>query len=158
MVAPVAPRRLIVCVSVSNGNTAKVARVLADVLGAEVREPEDVDPQSLGDYDLVGFGSGIFGGSHHPRLRAYVERLPQASGTRAFMFCTSGWGRSQSLPWQRSLEEVLRDKGYYVGPSFSCRGFDTWLPLRLIGGVNKGHPNERDLDRARKFAQRLVGD
>ena len=154
----VGPRRLIICVSVSNGNTAQVAHVLADVLGAEVREPEGVDPQSVADHDLVGFGSGIFAGSHHPRLRAYVEHLPPGRGTRAFVFTTSGWGRSQSLPWQRSLDAILRDRGYYVGPSFSCRGFDTWLPLRLVGGINKGHPDEHDLSRARAFAQRLLED
>ena len=40
--------------------------------------------------------------------------------------------------------------------SFACRGFDTWLPLRLIGGVNKGHPDEDDLARAREFARDLA--
>jgi hypothetical protein len=27
------------------------------VLGAEVRKPQDVDPEGLREYDLVGFGS-----------------------------------------------------------------------------------------------------
>jgi flavodoxin len=150
-------RALIVCVSVSHGNTAAVARTMAEVLDAEVREPEQVDPQTLAGHDLVGFGSGIFAGSHHPRLRGYVEQLPSVDGTRAFVFTTAGWGRSQSLPWQRSLDAVLRDKGYDVVGSFACRGFDTWLPLRLVGGINKGHPDERDLARARRFAERLAG-
>ena len=151
-----AGRALIICVSVSHGNTAAVARALAEVLDADVREPEQVDPRTLSDYDVVGFGSGIFAGSHHPRLRGYVERLPAAGGTRAFVFSTSGWGRSQSLPWQGSLESVLREKGYEVVGSFACRGFDTWLPLRLVGGLNKGHPNRIDLARAHVFAERVA--
>jgi flavodoxin len=153
------PPPLIVCVSVSEGNTALVARTMSEVLRAEVREPEDVDPHTLAERPLVGFGSGIFRGSHHPRLRQYVERLPHVShGPRAFVFTTSGMGRSQSLPWQRSLEEVLRDKGYDVVGSFACRGFDTWLPLRLVGGLNKGHPDSDDLARATEFAERLAAE
>jgi flavodoxin len=152
------PGALIVYVSVSHANTAKIARCLGDVLHADVREPELVDPATLPDYSIVGFGSGIFGGTHHPRLRSYVEHLPDMAGTRAFTFSTSGFGRSQSRPWQKSLENVLRDKGCEVVGSFACRGFDTWLPLRLVGGVNKGHPDETDLAEARAFAERLTLD
>jgi len=151
----VAARALIICVSVSHANTAAVARAMADVLGAEVREPELVDPRTLSDHDLVGFGSGIFAGTHHPRLRHYVEQLPTVSGRRAFVFTTSGLGRSQSRPWERSLDSLLRDKGYDVVGSFACRGFDTWLPLRLVGGLNKGRPDSRDLAQAREFAERI---
>ena len=152
-----AEKSLVICVSVSNGNTAAVARAIGAVLGADIREPEQVDPQSLADYDIVGFGSGIFGGTHHPRLRRYVEQLPQVLGTRAFVFTTAGLGRAQSLPWQRSLESLLRDKGYDVVGSFACRGLDTWLPLRLVGGINKGHPNAADLTHARRFGERIAG-
>jgi flavodoxin len=150
----VARSALIVCVSVSHGNTAQVARAMAGVLHAQVREPEQVDPVTVPAHDLVGFGSGIFAGTHHPRLRDFVERLPPGDGTRAFVFTTAGWGRSQSRPWERSLDGLLRDKGYDVVGTFACRGFDTWLPLRLVGGVNKGHPDPRDLARAREFARR----
>ena len=150
-------RALIICVSVSHGNTAAVAQAIGAVLGADVREPEQVDPQTLSGYDVVGFGSGIFYMSLHPRLRHYVERLPGVRGTRAFVFTTSGQGFAQTLPGQRSLESVLRDKGYDVVGSFACRGFDTWLPLRLVGGISKGHPDAADLARAREFAERIAG-
>lgn len=38
-----------------------------------------------------------------------------------------------------------------------CRGFDTWGPLWLTGGLNWRHPGERDLVRAREFAGRVAG-
>ncbi len=150
-------KALIICVSVSQGNTAAVARAIGAVLKADIREPEEVDPAMLAGYDVVGFGSGIYFGSHHRRLRTFVEQLPQVRGTRAFVFSTSGQGRSQSLPWERSLESILGDKGYDVVGSFACRGFDTWLPLQLLGGLNKGHPDARDLSRAHMFAERIAG-
>lgn len=149
-------KALIICVSVSHGSTAKVAHAMADVLGADVREPDLVDPGSLGGYDLVGFGSGIYYGSHHARLRRLVESLPEVEGTRAFVFSTSGQGRDQHLPWQRPLASVLSDKGYDVVGTFACRGFDTWLPLRLVGGIAKGHPDALDLSHAHDFARRVT--
>jgi flavodoxin len=147
---------LIVYVSVSHANTAKIAHAIGDVLRADLREPELVHPATLGNYDIVGFGSGIFGSTHHPRLRGYIQSLPRVSGTPAFTFCTSGFGRSQSRPWQASLDDVLRGKGFEVVGSFACRGYDTWLPLRLVGGINKGHPDAGDLAQARAFAQRIA--
>lgn len=149
-------KALIVYVSVSHGNTAKVAHAIGDVLRAELREPELVEPSSLDGYDLVGFGSGIFAMTHHPRLREYVEHLPDVTGTPAFTFSTSGFGRSQSRPWQASLDDVLRGKGFDVIGSFDCPGYDTWLPLRLVGGVNRGHPDSIDLAHAREFARRIT--
>lgn len=146
---------LIICVSIAHGNTAAVANAMAAVLGADVREPEQVGPHTLADYDVVGFGSGIFWGSHHPRLRRYIEQLPTVTGTRAFVFTTAGWGRAAHLPWQHALDSVLREKGFKVAESFVCRGFSDWLPLRLIGGISKGHPNAADLSRARKFAEQI---
>ncbi len=149
-------KALIICVSVSHGNTASVARAIGAVLAADIREPEEVDPQTLADYDIVGFGSGIYYGTHHRRLRDFVEHLPEVHGTRAFVFTTAGQGRAQSLPWQRSLETMLRDKGYDVVGSFACSGLDTWLPLGLLGGVNKGHPDAVDLTHAHEFAEAIA--
>jgi hypothetical protein len=40
--------------------------------------------------------------------------------------------------------------------SFSCRGLDIWLPLRLIGGLNKSRPNDDDLAEARSFATDIL--
>ena len=39
--------------------------------------------------------------------------------------------------------------------SFSCRGFDTVGPFGFIGGINRGRPNDYDLDRAAAFAARF---
>ena len=149
-------KALIICVSVHHGNTAAVARAMASALDAEVKAPEDVEPHTLAEYDVVGFGSGIFWATHHPRLRNYVEHLPLGNGRRAFVFTTAGMGRSQSWWGQRTLETVLHDKGYDVVGSFACRGFEGYWPLSLIGGLNKGHPNAQDLSHAFEFAQRVA--
>jgi len=149
-------RTLIAYVSVSHANTAKVAHAIGEVLSADLLEPELVDPAQVRTYDVLGVGSGVYGGTAHPRLRSFVQHLPPGDGMAAFTFSSSGFGRSQSRPWEASVDDLLRGRGYQVLGAFACRGYDTWLPMRLVGGVNKGHPNESDLARAREFAQHLA--
>ena len=74
-----ATKTLVICKSVHHNNTARVAHTIADVLGAVVLTPEEVPYASLDDYDLIGFGSGVYYGSF---------RVCHASGS-------SGMARSQ---------------------------------------------------------------
>ena len=148
-------KSLIVCVSASHGNTRRVADRMAEVLHAEVAEPEAVDPKTLHDYDLVGFGSGIYFMAVHPRLWRLVRRLARVDGVPAFTFFTSGAPEVPLMGYSQPIRHLLASKGFRVLDSFSCRGFDMVGLLRLVGGFNKGRPNDRDLNRAAAFAARL---
>ncbi|WP_374772277.1 flavodoxin family protein [Streptomyces sp. NBC_01310] len=147
-------KTVIVCVSVSHGNTRRVADTMAPVLGAKVVAPEEVDPGELAGADLVGFGSGVFYGRLHPRLTDFVKALPAARG-RAFVFATRGLPEVPPAPFARPLVRLLEGKGFEVDGSFSCRAFDTWTPFKLVGGINKQRPDAGDLAAARAFAERL---
>ncbi len=148
-------KSLIVCVSTSHGNTRRVADRMAEVLDAEVVEPESVDPEKLREYDLVGFGSGIYYMAVHARLRDFIRRLPCVDDIRAFTFFTSGAREIPLLDYNKPVRNQLASKGFQVLDSFSCRGFDTVGPFGFIGGINKGRPDGHDLDRAAAFAARL---
>lgn len=148
-------RSLIVCVSVSHGNTKKVAEAIGGVLGAAVVEPEQLAPADVDRLGLLGLGSGIYGMTFHRRLWQFVRTLPKGHGKPVFLFATSG---SRELWWRPTVVVMgllLRSKGYRVVGTFSCRGWDTWLPLRLIGGINRGRPADADLAAARAFASRV---
>jgi flavodoxin len=147
-------KSLIVCVSKSHGNTRRVADRMAEVLGAEVVEPEAVDPATLGQYDLVGFGSGIYYMAVDARLRDLIRHLERVDGVRAFTFFTSGARQVPLLDYNKPVRKQLESKGFEVLGSFSCRGFDTVGPFAFIGGINRGRPNDHDLDRAAAFAAR----
>jgi len=146
---------LLICASRSHGNTARVARAIADVLGSGVVDVSEFDPRRISEYDLVGFGSGIYGMSFDRELRRLAGSLPPARGVDAFVFATSGFGRINEHPFRRPLAAILERAGYPVIDTFCCRGLDTWLPLRIVGGINKGHPDDADLARAREFATKL---
>lgn len=148
-------KALIVCASVSHGNTARIADAMGEVLAAPVVEPEAVDAGEIGGYDLVGFGSGIFNWQFHPRLRRFVRSLPDGMRGRAFVLATSGLPEPRFRPATRPFTRALEGKGFTVDDAFACRGYDTWLPFRLVGGVSKAHPDVDDLAAARAFAERL---
>nr|WP_240945659.1 flavodoxin family protein [Rhodococcus sp. HNM0569] len=146
---------MIVCVSVSHGNTTKVADVMSEVLSAPVVTPDEIDPADVVGYDVVGFGSGIFNMSFHPELRAFVSALPSHQAGAAFLFSSSGFPEPPFRRYTRPLRQTLRQKGFDTLDPFSCRGFDTYLPLKLVGGVRKGRPDADDLLAARTYAEQV---
>ncbi|MFF2084126.1 flavodoxin family protein [Nocardia sp. NPDC058176] len=146
---------VIVCKSVSHGNTQRVAEAMAGVLDARIVTPDQVRPGELADYDLVGFGSGIYNMNFHRDLRKFVAALPGQQRGRAFVFSSSGFPEPPLRRYAHDLARRIEGKGFEVVDIFGCRGFDTWLPLRVIGGIRKGHPDAADLAAARAFAEKL---
>lgn len=146
-------KTLIICESIHNGNTRKVAEAMAEELGAEVKRPEEADPGRLGEYDLIGLGSGIYNGNLHKNLLELARNMP-AQKKAAFVFSTSGapWGQSKK---HKQLKELLMAKGFRVLGDFNCKGLNTHGPEALFGGMNKGKPDSADLDNARRFAARM---
>ena len=53
-------KALIIYKSVFHGNTKKMAIAMAEVLNAKFLDVENVDIKMIEEYDLIGFGSGIF--------------------------------------------------------------------------------------------------
>ena len=93
----------------------------------------------------------------HRGLFAWLRGLPDAPEptTPAFVFSTSGLPVLAKL-WHAPLKKLLGRKGFEVVGEFACRGFDTWGPLWLAGGLNWRRPNEQDLARAVEFARKLA--
>ncbi|MFI7357592.1 flavodoxin family protein [Streptomyces avidinii] len=147
-------KTLLVCTSVSHGNTRRVAEAMAGVLEARVVAPQEVSAAEPAGYDLVGFGSGVFSQRMHPDLLGFVRALPASPG-RAFVFATSGLPELALAPFTRPLVRLLEGKGFEVEATFTCRAFDTWAPFKLVGGINRRRPDEGDLTAARAFAKAL---
>ena len=147
------PKAVILCKSVHHGSTAKVARVMAAALQAEVVSPEEFPFTSLESVGLLGVGSGVYYGRMHTALFDWLRGLPDTTAVTcpAFVFSTSGLPFLFKL-WHAPLIRELTRKGFAVLGDFHCRGYDSWGPLWLAGGINKRHPDGRDLDRASQFA------
>lgn len=147
-------KSLIVLVSYHHNNTQKVADVIAKVLDAQVKTPEQIKPDELFQYSIIGFGSGIYAGKQHKTLRKFVDELPHVDNKKAFIFSTCA--NTKNAPKYHSfLRESLQSKGYTIAGEFNCAGLNTWGPFKLIGGTKKGRPNANDLKLAEEFAMTL---
>jgi flavodoxin len=149
-------KALIIYISVHHGNTERVAKVMADILDADLLQVKQADANTLGQYDLIGFGSGIYFGRYHKSLLDFVDKLPVLRNKKAFIFSTSGL---REIPFVHDFDKPLRKKlqrkGFDIIGGFSCRGLDTYRATKLVGGVNKGRPNAEDLRQAEDFARGL---
>jgi flavodoxin len=149
-------KTLIVVYSYHHNNTLKVAEAMAKQLDAETKTPQQTNPEEPQKYDLVGFGAGIDSGKHYKVLLDYAEKLPQVDNKDAFIFSTAGvTGEKKLVKDHSTLREKLEAKGYRIVDEFQCRGFNTNVFLKYFGGMNKGRPNEEDLQHAEEFAQNL---
>jgi len=143
----------IVCASVHHGNSQKIAAAMAESLGAVLLTVEEARGMEPSQFPLWGLGSGIYFGRHHRSLLQLVDSWNQGPAA-AFLFSTAGL--SFLSPLQHSaLRRRLQRKGTRILGEFCCRGWDTVGPLWLMGGLNRRHPNEADLQRAREFARQF---
>lgn len=147
-------KSLIVLYSYHHNNTEKIASVIAKILEAKVITPKEANPEEIQNYDLVGFGSGIYGESLHKSVLNFADKLPQVTNKKAFIFSTSAIAEKSSN--HKTIRKKLQSKGYEIVDEFNCRGFNTNSFLKFFGGMNKGRPNAKDLENAERFAQNLL--
>jgi len=149
-------KSLLVLFSYHHNNTEKIANVFAEVLNAQIKTPQQISPEELQEYSLIGFGSGIYGAKHHKSLLDLADKLSQATDKKAFIFSTSAILGEEKVDKDHStLREKLQSKGYMIVDEFACKGFNTNSFLKYVGGMNKGRPNAEDLKHAEEFAQNL---
>ena len=53
------------------------------------------------------------------------------------------------------IQNRLREKECNCLGSYGCKGFNTYGPLKLVGGMNKSNPNEDELLNATKFFKEI---
>ena len=134
-------------------NTEKVVKAIAE----KHPEIELIDAtktilKDLASYDLIGFASGIFYGKFHKSLLSFItENLPLRK--KVFVMYTCGSDRSET--YLKDIKDLIKSKECTLTAAYSCLAYDTFGPFKLIGGLNKGHPNEADLQKAVDFYESL---
>ncbi len=137
--------------STHHGNTRKVVEAIAKEFDVELVDVTKVREKNLHDYDLIGFASGIYGAQFHQQVKNFAQiNLPQ--NKKIFYIMTSAMNRDFS----KSMEQSVSAKNPIVVGKFSCHGYNTFGPFKLIGGTSKGHPDEKDLHNAVEFFRELI--
>ena len=59
--------------------------------------------------------------------------------------------------YEKSVLELLRQKGIDCAGCYACRGYDTFGPFGKIGGIARGRPSAEELRRGGEFLLGLTG-
>jgi flavodoxin len=132
-----------VLVDSRGGNTRKVADAIAEEMGIKAK---DVATSPADDAKVLFLGSGTYGGKPGDAMMKFVES-GDFSGRRVAIF-----GTSASLAGAQKMIDMMADalvkKGATILGNYHCRG--------KMFLVNRGHPNQEDLDNAKKFAKEML--
>lgn len=144
---------IIVFESIYNGNTAKIARAMAQTLACKCIKSEEALRTDLSQYKTIGFGSGIYFGFHHTAILEVVKKLDRSEQD---VFIFSSRGAPVLGKYHQPIKELLNEKRKKIVGEFSVRGYDETGPWVIIGGGNLGKPDERDLKKAVKFLNKVL--
>ena len=142
-------RKAIVYASVHHGNTEKLVKRIAEECRVDLIDAIKQMNVDLNDYDIIGFASGIYYSKFHKSILKFIEKN-LADDKKVFLICT--YGGSANF---KSIEQILNKKHASVVGKFGCKGYDTFGPFKLVGGIAKDHPNEEDMKNAVDFVKGL---
>ena len=132
-------------------NTRKVLEAMAGEGNLDLIDVMARQVVRLEEYDCIGFASGIYGFDFQKAVVEFARQyLPQ--GKPVFFVYTYGGAKGSGA---KSVAKIAREKNCPVLGEFSCKGYDTFGPFTLIGGIAKRHPDARDLENARKFYRKI---
>lgn len=151
-------KSLIIYCSEYKNNTEKIARIFAEKADCELVNIKDIRDINIENYNLIGFGSGVYRESLSPKVFRLVDQL-NLQGKSVYVFSTSGVGMKF---YNNRLIKLLQSKGAICKGSFSCKGsfiareFTNKNIFDILGKLSQGHPNDRDYKKAQKFITRVL--
>lgn len=140
-------RKAIVYTSVHHGNTEKLVKRIAEECQVDLIDAIKQMNADLNDYDMIGFASGIYYSKFHQSILKFSEENLSAD-KKVFLICTYGGSANY-----KSIEQILDKKRSKVIGKFGCKGYDTFGPFKLVGGIAKGHPDDEDIKNAVEFVR-----
>ncbi len=135
-----------------HGNTKKLLDAIKKLGDIELINVVECKGADLSDYDIIGFASGTYFGKLSEKVIEFARNnLP--SDKEVFLINTYGGKRA----FTKEIERIIIDKSCRLLGTYSCKGYDTFGPFKLVGGIAKGHPDEKDIADAIEFFKRIVG-
>lgn len=151
-------RTLIIYCSDYKNNTQKVASKFNEEIDCDLINVKDAIDINLENYDLIGFGSGVYMENLSPKLFKLIERL-NLTRKNVFVFSTSGIGMKF---YNNKLIKALTSKGAINKGSFACKGsfiakeFSNSKVFDIMGKLEEGHPNDKDFKKAEVFIRKII--
>ena len=144
-------KTVIVYASKHHGNTYKLVKAISDkypVATIDVTKEFVVD---LSEYDMIGFASGIDFGKFYEEIENFAkENLPTQK--KVFFLYTCAMDRKG---FTDSMREIVEQKDGEILGEYGCKGYNTYGPWKMIGGMNKKHPTEIEIAESVEFFSTL---
>ena len=145
-------KAVIIYASTHHGSTKKLAEAIASQYEIHLIDATKQHTADLSAYGLIGFASGIDFGTFYESVEQFLERnLPE--NKRVFFLYTCA---KTSNRFTETIKTAARKKGAAIVGEYGCRGFNTYGPWKLIGGMNKGHPDAEEIQEAARFFESLL--
>ena len=143
---------VIVYASVHHGNTRKLAEAIAARLGVDLIDANAQQQADLSRYALIGFASGIDFGRFYGTVERFLEEhLPEGKKVFFLYTCAKTGG-----DFTKSVRTLALERDAVLMGEYGCRGYNTYGPLKLIGGMNKRHPTESEIEAAVSFYEEIA--
>lgn len=137
-----------------HGNTKKILDAIKEKNDVDLYPVTEIGKLDLQVYDRLGFASGIYMSKMHDELSKYVEgHLDMLQGKDCFVIATGG---AKSQKGINNFANMLRAKNIRVLGQFYCKGYDTFGPFKLVGGINKNHPTQEECNEAVAFYNSIL--
>lgn len=141
----------------ATGNTKKIAKAIGEginkVFECMVVSIKKATPTEAMDFDLIGIGAPIWYFREPANVKRFIYQMPNLKGKLGFVFCTHG-----AMPFGIffSMCPLLQKRG------LTLIGWKDWYGSveQVLHAVKPyftdGHPDEIDLEEARKFGQEIA--
>ena len=142
----------IIYYSKHHGNTKKLLDAIKaadpEVVLVDSTEKHEVD---LNGYDRIGFASGVYYSKFAEQVLTF-DKVNLPAQKDVFYLATAG---NPMKNYFNSIAEIAKSKRCNELGRFQCKGYDTFGPFKLVGGIQKGHPTEDEIAEAVEFYKNL---
>ena len=135
-----------------HGNTKKLLdgiKYKFDVDLFDVCQNDNID---ISKYDIIGLASGIYYSKFNERIIEFAKNNI-TENKNVFLIYTCGM---KSKRYTKEIEKTVLEKSGKILGIYSALGFDTFGPFKLIGGLAKGHPSEKEIQKAADFYKEII--
>ena len=142
----------IIYASTHQGNTQKLVDAIAQAYAVTTIDAARQTQADLTGYDVIGFASGIDFGRFYGPVEAFLtQNLPEHKPV--FFLYTCAMPRAG---FTKTIREAAGKRHAVFLGEYGCRGFNTYGPWKLLGGMNKGHPTAEETAGAVRFVGSLL--
>ena len=144
-------KTVIIYASTHHKNTYKLVKAFSDKHKIDLIDATKQSDADLQSYDVIGLAAGIDFGKFYEAVENFArDHLPFQQ--QVFFLYTCAMDRKG---FTDSIREIAAQKEAVVLGEYGCKGYNTYGPWKVIGGMNKKHPIQEEIASAVTFFENL---